>query len=205
MTWWLDVGAKRLRRAGPRAKVPVVTGTWPGPSGTRVRRLRGWCTLALVAVALPLLAQSSSPAESAPVFKKLLDYDRTASGRKGAYVVLVVHDGDPAEANEIIAEFRKVGVAAISAPVPQLPSLVGRAAAAFVTQGAARPEVLLMLEQAQVLTLSSHAALVTGGQVSLGVARGNSGRPEIVVHLARLKREGHQLPASVLQLARVVR
>lgn len=178
---------------------------WDGPIRTGGRGLWVAVTTALTLAALPAWTQPPSVAEAAPVFKKLLDYDRSASGRKGAYVVLVVHDGDTLEANEVIVELRKVGVAAISAPVTQLPSLVGRAAAAFITPAAARPEVLLMLEQAQVLTLSSHTTLVSGGQVALGVARGTGGRTEIVVHLSRLKKEGHQLPASVLQLARVIR
>ncbi|MEW5848421.1 MAG: hypothetical protein AB2A00_06380 [Myxococcota bacterium] len=151
------------------------------------------------------VARAAHPSQQAPVFKKLLDYDRSLQSRKGAYVVLVVHTANVQVAQDIIAEFRKVGVAAISAPVAQLPQLIVRASAAYLVSDAVTPQVLDLCAQNKVLTLSDGDRFVGSGQVAVGLGAAADGRQEIVVHLGRMRAEGHELPASVLRLARVIR
>lgn len=143
-------------------------------------------------------------ATQASLLKKVLDYDRAQPQRKGAYIVLIIHKDATPAVQEITAEFRKLGMAAILAPLAQLPTLVNRAAAAYVMPEVATEDVLKSCADHKVLTFHGGHELVQQGLVSMGLIEAN-GRTDVVVHLGRMKIEGHPLPASVLQVTRVIR
>jgi hypothetical protein len=65
-------------------------------------------------------------------------------------------------------------------------------------------ELRALAVKRKVLCISGFPALVLAGQASIGVDKKPDGKPQILVHLPRLKAEGHELSADVLRLARVV-
>ncbi len=160
--------------------------------------------LLLLVSALPALAAESEmpvPAKfQAVLFKRIFAYERTLKTKPQVRVLL---GSDSSAASELQREFEAVGVgahlmASDEARVKLAPDTV---LFLFPDTPASLRELAL---KSKVLCISGYPSLVLGGQASVGVDKKPDGKPQILVHLRRLKAEGHELSSDVLRLARVV-
>jgi hypothetical protein len=160
--------------------------------------------LLLLGSAAPALAADAAmpvPAKfQAVLFKRIFAYERVLKAQPEVRVLLA---SDSAAASELQREFEAVGVGAhVLAPDEGRVSLdAGTVLFLFPDTPVALREQAL---KRKVLCISGYPALVLEGKASIGVDKKADGKPQILVHLRRLKAEGHELSSDVLRLARVV-
>ncbi|HET9450723.1 MAG TPA: hypothetical protein VFO83_07580 [Aggregicoccus sp.] len=171
------------------------------------RRLPPWflaLLLMLLGSAAPALAADEEmpvPAKfQAVLFKRIFAYERTLKTLPQVRVLLA---SESSAASELQRELEAVGVAAHTlAPEDARVQLSpGTVLYLFPDSPAALRKLAL---ERKVLCISGYPALVLAGQASVGVDKKADGKPQILVHLKRLKAEGHELSSDVLRLARVV-
>ena len=159
--------------------------------------------LLLLGSAAPALAAEEMPVPAkfqAVLFKRIFAYERVLKTQPEVRVLLA---SDSAAANELQREFEALGVGAhVLAPDEGRVNLdAGTVLFLFPdTPPALREQAL----KRKVLCISGYPALVLEGKASIGVDKKADGKPQILVHLRRLKAEGHELSSDVLRLARVV-
>lgn len=164
-----------------------------------------WSFVALVALAfiLPSLPQTSKaaiPIElQASLFKKILSYDRTVKAKGGSLKVLLIGN----RCDVAAAAFNRVGVITKIITTESITAESGDAHAVYF---ASAPSAMAKssCETSKLLTLSGDVTAVDGGRasVALGIA---GGRPQIVINLKSVKKEGHELSSQLLGLARVIK
>jgi hypothetical protein len=161
--------------------------------------------LALLLFLLSSVAVASEPVVpanlQAVLFKKLFAYDRALEGK--APKVLVVHavDGD-SRALEVANAFRAVGIETVTFPLADLESHLAGASAIYAFE--MNDQIASACERNKLLSISPHARLAREGRVSVALGVKPDGRPEILIHIARTRGEGHDFPASLLNLATIV-
>jgi len=124
----------------------------------------------------------------AALLKKILSFDKALAG-KGSISVVVMGGG-----GEIVSAFNGVGLAATSS------SSVG-GDVVYVGPGAPAPKAATA--KAGILSVSGVPSNAEKGLVSIALDV-EGGKPKIVVNLAQLKAEGHELSADLLKLAKVI-
>jgi len=164
------------------------------------------------AASLSLLSLGTASGEEMPVaadlqgalFKKILAYDRTLPADTKVQL-LVVYSGEPSgEIGDIVWAFSEVGFASGTTRDVDLPSVIGRAAVVYFAPGVDAGQFESLLVENRVLSISGVPSKVERGEASIGVGLRDH-RPEIIVHLARAKAEGHELSSDLLRLSRVIR
>lgn len=169
-------------------------------------RLFPWffALLLLLGSAVPAYAQDDAmpvPAKfQALLFKRIFAYERVLKTQPSVRVLLA---SDSRAASELQREFEAVGVSAHLLAPDELRAQLSPDTVLFLFLDSAPALRELALER-KVLCISGSPALVLEGKASIGVDRKPDGKPQILVHLKRLKAEGHELSADVLRLARVV-
>ena len=159
--------------------------------------------LALLLPAAALSQRMAVPAAAQPaLFDKIFGYDR-ALGDRGRLQVLIVGSGTPALA-ELEAGFRQLGIRAEQVAAGAVGARLGPGAVVYLTVETATPALLEQVARAKALSIAGDPALAEGGRVAVALGD-NAGKPEIVVNLDRLAAEGHDFPAQLLKVARVVR
>jgi hypothetical protein len=147
------------------------------------------------------------PSIQAALLKKVFLFDE-ALARRDVISVLVVHAGDGAAgeeaAREVAAAFRALDLAAETAGAAEAAERLPRTAVVYFGPGGDADELRGACTRLRCLTVAGTPALAEAGRVAVAVGLSSAGTPEIVVHRGRLAEEGHELPARVLQLARVV-
>jgi hypothetical protein len=160
------------------------------------------CAALVVVAGAPARADDAAlPAKlQAALFRKILAYDRALAG--GQAKVAVVSGGDDGAAGEMVSAFKDAGVDAALVKPGELEKSASNAV--YAMQGAPAGKVSAACAKLKALSLAGEAAGVESGTVAVGLVAGDDGRPEIVVHLARVKQEGHELAAELLKHARVI-
>jgi len=155
----------------------------------------------LLLCALPGRADEALPAKlQAALFRKILAYDRKLADRTARVAVLA--GGDDGAAEQMAAALRQVGLEAVKVKPAELekPGFD----ALYQMPGASGAKVSALCQRLGLLSLAGEAAPADAGSVSVGLGTRDDGRPEIVIHLARVKQEGHDFSAELLRLARVI-
>ncbi len=165
-----------------------------------------------LALALVLVAPRVSRADEMPVptslqvalLKKIFEYDRTLPTQRSVRVA-VVHEGtEGASTREIVKEFRDGGVEATALPVGALEASLGSIDVLYLAPGVDPGLVQGWCARERVLSVSGLPELATTGKVSVGIGLKDQ-KPEILVHIRRVKAEGHELSSGLLSLATVIR
>ncbi len=151
----------------------------------------------IVAQAMPV------PLElQAAILTKVLAYDQTLEQRGGGRLVLIVQAGKTAEAEVLARAFANVGTQTKVVTVAELDAAAAGAAAIYVWPDVPATEAARLAQKHGLLTMTGQPALVANGTLAVGLDLNEARRPQIIVHMARLKTEGHQLAAAVLRLAK---
>lgn len=140
----------------------------------------------------------------AALFKKIFGYDRTLKNR-GELLVMVVYTGSESEVTRsVVKAFRDTGVASQSVAAGDLPGHIADVAVVYVGPGVPPEAVAELCASHGVLTVSGIPELALRGEVAIGIGIADQ-KPQILVHLRRLKTEGHDLAWGLLEVATVVR
>jgi hypothetical protein len=138
----------------------------------------------------------------AALFKKILAYDRKLADRPARVGVFSGSDEDAAA--EMVDAFRQVGLQAAKVKAADLDRPAPAFDVLYQMPGSATGRLGGACVRLSLLSLAGEAAPADAGSVSVGLGTRDDGRPEIVIHLARVKQEGHEFPAELLRLARIV-
>lgn len=167
------------------------------------------CLLALLLVLLGGATPARAADEAMPVpakfqavlFKRIFAYERQLKSQPKVRVLLA---SDSDAARELLRELEAVGLGAqLLSPADARSELAPPGTVVYFFPETPAALRKLALER-QVLCISGYPSLVLAGQASIGVDKKADGKPQILVHLPRLKAEGHELSSDVLRLARVV-
>lgn len=143
------------------------------------------------------------PNLQAALFKKIFDYDRTLPAG-GSVRVAVVHGGDGSVAGVVASAFSDGGIDAIVVFQSDLPGQIEEFSVVYVTPGTDATSIAALCAAHGVLSVSGLPELAVQGEVAVGIGI-HEQKPEILVNLKRVKIEGHELAAELLNLARVIR
>lgn len=166
--------------------------------------------LAALLLASPLLATAADmqvPVKlQVTLYKKLFLYDPALQGAGGVRVLVVHAPGADAAATAraVASAFGGVGVKATTAETSAAAAQLATHNVLYVLDGPGLQPLLQEAARRSILCVSGHPELAERGQVAVGLARSGDGRPEIVVHLRRLRAEGHELSANLLRLTRII-
>ena len=166
-----------------------------------------WMVLALFLL-VPCIAHGGLPPQlEAALFAKILNYDKKIAAKPPAerQVLIVYIPKGSANVREIQDAFTAaripVTVATTDEAAAKLPGVV----AVYIADEKISTALQQAIAGAGVLSLSGAESLANTGSVSVGLTVRDNGRPEIIVHLGRLKAEGHELAAELLALAKVIK
>jgi len=164
--------------------------------------LLGFGLLAVLASG-PAFAQDSPvpPEIQAVIFKKLFVYVRTLPSGSTPKLLIVYDEGSAKLKDEMRKAFGQVGIDAQAVLESELSSRVADGAVVYVTTQ--RGSFKQVLQKNRLLSISGIPALVERGDVSIGLTLQNA-QPKILVNLAELKAEGHEVASNLLQLAKVI-
>ena len=174
-------------------------------SGVRCRGI-ALLVLFLCLTAAPAAAAGTLPlAMQAVLVAKLLRYDRVLAGDPAAIKLLIVYRQTSGDVDQLRDALKGAGLHSDSVAADQLASYKGVVQVIYVLPDVPIDQVRDFAEKNQVLTIASTAVLAENGQVAIALAKGADDRAEIVVHLARVSSEKHELASTLLALARVIR
>ena len=169
-------------------------------------------TIAALSLSASLLLAGIAWTEEMPVaanqqgevFKKVFSFDRTLADREDVEL-LVVYEGTPSGLiGDIVLSFQEAGIASSTVSEDDLPGLINQASVVYFAPGVDVDAFNALCIENQVLTISGDPSLAEDGHVAIGVDVRDD-RPEIVVHMGRLKAEGHVLSSELLRLSRIIR
>jgi hypothetical protein len=159
-----------------------------------------------LALAVPHVSSEEMPVPldlQAALFKKIFDYDRTLQNRPEVLVAVIGPDDSPVS-EQVVAAFVAAGIRAERIDPSDLEKRLLDVAVVYVTPGLDFGFLSSFCERNGVLSISGNPEFVLRGDVAIGVGAKEQ-KPEILVHLRRVKTEGHDLSAGLLEVARVIR
>jgi hypothetical protein len=155
-----------------------------------------WLSLAGIAEEMPV-----PPEMQASLFKKIFAYDKKLS-TLGEYKIIVVYaDASASSKDELIKAFQGIGISARALKADQLIGNLGDTSAIYIAAGAVSASSIC--QKSQILSITGIPSLVESGNVAIGLGIAE-GKPKILVHLGKLKAEGHEVSSKLLQLAKVI-
>jgi TonB family protein len=167
--------------------------------------LGGW--LLVMAAAAADQPAGVSAVLQAETFAKIFSFDRKL-GEIGSVQVLLPRPepiggwGAPFEA--LHQAFAALGIAARPVAMGELATELGSSTVVYLVPETATEAVLAAITAAGALSISGSPELAEAGKASVSVDTAG-GRAEIVIHLARLGMEQHELSAQLMRVARVIR
>lgn len=172
------------------------------------------CLSLLLALLVPVSraearAEMADPERQGSLFKRIFSYDKDLRRSKKIVVILVGQDKDAAETAKVSSVFRDKGFHPAVVTASQLSddlvaSLTPDSTVVYVMPGVAYDTVKAFAATKGYLSISGAPSLAEAGHVSVSVDVAGE-RPEIVVNLARLQTERHELSSELLNLARIIR
>lgn len=139
------------------------------------------------------------------LFTKLLGYDSKLAPLAGKWRVAVVHKVATDEVEAVVAAFRAAGVKAEAVDAATAVKKLDQVDVVYLFPGVDAAALAPNCAKRGVITVSGDAGFAERGLASMGLALKADGRPQVVINVSRLKLEGHDFPAQVLGLAKIVR
>ncbi len=169
-----------------------------------VRTLSLWLGVGVLLVtSLAFAREAMVPAKlQGAIFAKALQYDQVIGDKPKKVIVL---KGSSREHTDSVAEaFRAAQVPIEILTEAQAAERLEGASAIYSPDGELSGALRGACVRHQVLTLSGHADAADDGHVALALEV-HEERPRLVVHLGRVRAEGHRFSSELLRLARVIR
>lgn len=141
------------------------------------------------------------PEMQASLFKKIFGYDKKLSALSEFKIIVAYSEASAGMKDEVVKAFQGVGITAKALKADQLAGNLGDASAIYITAGAIAAESVC--QKNQILSITGIPLLVENGSAAIGLAVVES-KPKILVHMGKLKAEGHEVSAKLLQLAKVI-
>jgi hypothetical protein len=141
------------------------------------------------------------PDMQASLFKKIFGYDKKLSTLSEYKIIVAYSDASAGSKDEVVKAFQGVGISARALKADQLAGNIGDVSAIYIAAGAASAESVC--QKNQILSITGFPSLVENGTAAIGLGVVES-KPKILVHLGKLKAEGHEVSAKLLQLAKVI-
>ncbi len=154
-------------------------------------------------------AEMTDPERQGDLFKRIFSYDKDLRGSEKIVVIVVSETKTGKEVNKVAAVFREKGMFPAVVTVSELTddltaTLTAQSTVVYVMPGVAYGAVKTFAAAKGFLSISGVPTLAEAGHVSVSVNVAGE-RPEIVVNMARLQTEHHELSSELLNLARVIR
>ena len=161
----------------------------------------------LLATTLVLTQARAAPAGSyGALILKVLKYDRAFPTDAKTATLLIVHDGTlDKECEGVLATLRQSDVQTQTIALNELDARTSDAFAIYLCSGVDANRVSPIAARKRLLSFSTDYGAVASGAASVGFEVGTDGAPKIVVNVARLKLEGHNLDSSMLAAVKIVR
>ncbi len=158
--------------------------------------------LTLFCLSLPCMAQDMPvpPELQVAIFKKVFNYDKSI--QVGAVKMLVAFtDTTAGVKDQVVKAFKDSGVPVSAAKADQLAGALEGVNVLYITPGV--PGAKQICQKNGILSITGSPSLVESGEASVGLSV-QENKPKIVVNLGRLKAEGHDMSANLLQLAKII-
>jgi len=167
--------------------------------------LLSFCAAATAAPA----SEMTDPQRQGDLFKRIFSYDKDLRTSEKIVVLVVTENKNGPDVAGVASVFRDKGLfPAVVTPAELTDDLTATLSAQstviYVMPGVPYDTVNGFAAAKGFLSVSGVASLAEAGHVSVGVGM-EGGRPEIVVNMARLQTEHHELSSELLNLARVIR
>jgi len=157
----------------------------------------GFCCLSL-----PCLAEDMPvpPELQVAIFKKVFNYDKSI--QVGAVKMLVVFtDTSAGIKDQVVKAFKDSGVPVTAAKADQMSGSLEGINVLYIAPGVSGAKQVC--QKNGILSITGNPSLVESGEASVGLSVQDN-KPKIVVNLGRLKAEGHDMSANLLQLAKII-
>jgi hypothetical protein len=158
--------------------------------------------LTFCCLSVPCLAEDMPvpPELQVAIFKKVFNYDKSI--QIGAVKMLVAFtDASAGIKDQVVKAFKDSGVPVSAAKADQLSGALEGINVLYVMPGVSAAKQIC--QKNGILSITGNPSLVESGEASVGLSVQDS-KPKIVVNLGRLKAEGHDMSANLLQLAKIV-
>jgi len=139
----------------------------------------------------------------AALFEKIFRYVKTLDRPEEVVVLAVFEEDGRRRAKQVADAFTAIGVDSRPVEVQELGSAIDTGSVLYVLPSASSAEVAALCQERRLLSLSGWSTAVETGAAAVGV-RLNDGRPQILVNMKRLERDGHRISADLLKLAKVI-
>jgi hypothetical protein len=154
-------------------------------------------------------AEMTDPERQGDLFKRIFSYDKDLRGSEKIVVIVVSETKTGDDIANVAAVFREKGMFPAVVTASELTddltaTLTAQSTVVYVMPGVAYDAVKTFAAAKGFLSISGVPTLAEAGQVSVSVNVAGD-RPEIVVNMARLQTEHHELSSELLNLARVIR
>jgi hypothetical protein len=154
-------------------------------------------------------AEMVDPERQGAMFKRVFSYDKDLRGSEKIVVIVVGETKTGGAIEKVASVFREKGMFPAAVTTADLTddltaTLSPSSTVIYVMPGVAYETVKGFAQAKGFLSISGVRALAENGHVSVSVDVAGD-RPEIVVNLAQLQSERHELSAELLNLARVIR
>jgi len=175
----------------------------------QLRRALVSFTLITAAASIAAAAEMADPGRQSDMFKRIFSYDKDLRGSKKIVVIVVGEARKGPEVDKVAAVFREKGLFPAVVTVSDLnddltATLTPQSTVIYVMPGIAYDVVREFAAKKGFLSISGARSLAEEGHVAVSVDV-KGGKPEIVVNIARLESERHELSSELLNLARVIR
>lgn len=173
------------------------------------RRLVTIATLVLLSLGwtVPVLVAQTDevPVDlQAALFEKIFRYVKTMERPDRIVVLAVFAEDGRRKAKRVADAFAELGVDSRPVEMQELRESIEAGTVLYVLPSAPRAEVAALCQEYRLLSLSGLATDVESGGAAVGVGL-DDGRPQILVNMKRLERDGHRISADLLKLAKVIR
>jgi stage V sporulation protein SpoVS len=180
-------------------------------AGSRPRHflVAGILLMGFAAGLLAAPAEMADAERQGDMFKRIFSYDKDLRASEKIVVIIVSESKTGADVTRVASVFREKGLYPAVVTVSDLTddltaTLTPKSTVIYVMPGVAYDAVKSFAAAKGFLSISGMATLAEAGHVSVSVNT-EGDRSEIVVNLARLQSEHHELSSELLNLARVIR
>lgn len=154
-------------------------------------------------------AEMADPERQSAMFKRVFSYDKDLRGSEKIVVIVVAEAKKGEGVDKVTGVFRKKGMYPAAVTTADLTddltaTLSPSSTVIYVMPGVEYATVKAFAQAKGFLSISGVRALAENGHVSVSVDVAGD-RPEIVVNMAQLSNERHELSAELLKLAHVIR
>lgn len=139
----------------------------------------------------------------AALFEKIFRYVKTLERPDDVVVLTVFEEDERRKARQIADAFLAIGVDSRPVEMKDLSETISERSVLYVLPSASSAEIAALCEEHRLLSLSGSSSTVESGGAAVGV-RLSEGRPQILVNMTRLQRDGQRISADLLKLAKVI-